>query len=145
MTTATLDNLQFGMSVDISGRVFDIPKTKIELDDWKLRELWCKGIINDLSYIIFALELESKANFNIDSFIRKWECLDLSEQQADDGWKKKNLKLRSVLNTIAILDEKSIISANLTASISQLTLYKQKKGLLGCDFNIKIQQLSLFE
>lgn len=102
----------------------DTPKTKIELDDWKLRELWCKGIINDLSYIIFALELETKANFNIDSFIRKWECLELSEQQADDGWKKKNLKLRSVLNTIAILDE---------------------KGLLGCEFSIKIQQLSLFE
>lgn len=123
MTAATLDNLQVGAAMQRLG-TFDIPKTKIELDDWKLRELWCKGIINDLSYIIFALELESKANFNIDSFVRKWECLELSEQQIDDGWKPKKLKLRSVLNTIAILDE---------------------KGLLGCDFNIKIQQLSLFE
>jgi hypothetical protein len=103
---------------------FDIPKTTIKLDEDKLRELWCKGIINDLSYITFALELESKAAFNIDSFARKWENVDLSEEQADDGWKSKKLKLRTVLNVIGILDE---------------------KGLGCCDFNVKVSQLSLFD
>jgi hypothetical protein len=103
---------------------FDIPKTSIKLDDWKLRELWCKGIINDLSYITFALELESKATFNIDSFARKWENIELSEEQLNDGWKSKKLKIRTVLNVIGILDE---------------------KGLGCCDFNVKVSQLSLFE
>lgn len=103
---------------------FDIPKTTIKLDDWKLRELWCKGIINDLSYITFALELEPKAAFNIDSFARKWENTELSEDQIDDGWKPKKLKLRTVLNVIAVLDE---------------------KGMGCCDFNVKVSQLSLFD
>lgn len=103
---------------------FDIPKTSVKIDEWKLRELWCKGIINDLSYITFALELESKANLNIENFARKWENVELSEEQIDDGWSKKKLKLRSVLNAISILDE---------------------KGLLGCSFNVKVEQLSLFE
>lgn len=103
---------------------FDIPKTNIKLDDWKLRELWCKGIIPDLAYISFALELESKANFNIDSFVRKWENVELSEQQLEDGWKPKKLKLRTVLNTICVLNE---------------------KGVLGCDFQVSVNQLSLFE
>lgn len=103
---------------------FDIPKTKIEIDDWKLRELWCKGVINDLAYISFALELESKAAFNIDSFSRKWENVELSEEQIDDGWKPKKLKVRTILNVIGILDE---------------------RGMMGCDFNIKVSQLSLFD
>lgn len=123
MTTTTLDPLQTNAAIQSLG-TFDIPKSSVKLDDWKLRELWCKGIINDLAYITFALELESKANFNIDSFIRKWENLELSEQQTNDGWKPKKLKLRSVLNAIAILDE---------------------RGYLGCSFNIQVQQLSLFE
>jgi hypothetical protein len=103
---------------------FDIPKSTIILDEWKLRELWCKGIINDLTYITFALELESKAIFNIDSFTRKWENIELSEEQQDDGWKSKKLKLRTVLNVIAALDE---------------------KGMGCCDFNVKVSQLSLFD
>jgi hypothetical protein len=103
---------------------FDIPKTSVKLDDWKLRELWCKGIINDLSYITFALELESKANFNVESFAHKWENIELSDEQIEDGWKPKKLKLRSVLNTIAVLDE---------------------KGYLGCSFNVQVNQLSLFD
>lgn len=103
---------------------FDIPKTSVRLDEWKLRELWCKGIINDLSYITFALELESKAAFNIDSFAQKWENIELSEEQLNDGWKGKKLKLRTVLNVIGILDE---------------------KGLGCCDFTVKVSQLSLFE
>jgi hypothetical protein len=101
----------------------DIPKSTIILDEWKLRELWCKGIINDLAYITFALELESKAAFNIDSFTRKWENAELSEEQQDDGWKPKKLKLRTVLNVIAVLDE---------------------RGMGCCDFNVKVSQLSLF-
>lgn len=107
-----------------SSRTFDIPKTSIKLDEYKLRELWCKGIINDLAYITFALELESKANFSIESFVRKWENVELSEQQADDGWKPKKLKLRAVLNAICALDD---------------------KGFLGCSFNVKVEQLSLFK
>jgi hypothetical protein len=103
---------------------FDIPKSTIILDEWKLRELWCKGIINDLSYITFALELESKAAFNIDSFTQKWENAELSEEQQDDGWKSKKLKLRTVLNVIAALDE---------------------RGMGCCDFSVKVSQLSLFD
>jgi hypothetical protein len=103
---------------------FDIPKSTIILDEWKLREFWCKGIINDLTYITFALELESKAAFNIDSFTQKWENVDLSEEQQGEGWKPKKLKLRTVLNVIGILDE---------------------KGLSCCDFNVKVSQLSLFD
>jgi hypothetical protein len=103
---------------------FDIPKTTIKLDECKLRELWCKGTISDLPYVTFALELESKAAFNIDSFARKWENVDLSEEQMDDGWKSKKLKLRTVLNVIGILNE---------------------KGLGCCDFNVKVSQLSLFD
>jgi hypothetical protein len=103
---------------------FDIPKAIIKLDEYKLRELWCKGIINDISYVTFALELESKAAFNIDSFARKWENVELSGEQLNDGWKSKKLKVRAILNVIGILDE---------------------KGLGCCDFNVKVSQLSLFE
>lgn len=127
MTITELDDLQIGVQVGAvaqCSKTFDIPKTSIDLDDWKLRELWCKGVVNDLSYIVFALELESKANFNIESFVRKWECLDLSKEQTDDGWKPKKLKLRSVLNAICVLDD---------------------KGFLGCNFNVQVQQLSLFK
>jgi hypothetical protein len=118
-----VDELTIGAAINSLG-TFGIPKTKITLDDYKLRELWCKGIINDLSYITFALELESKAIFNIDSFARKWENVELSEEQQKDGWKPKKLKLRNVLNVIAVLDE---------------------KGMGCCDFNVKVSQLSLFD
>ena len=127
MTTATDNRVDFKGQASITVPMamdIDIPKTSIKLDDWKLRELWCKGIINDLSYITFALELESKAAFNIDSFARKWENIELSEGQLDDGWKPKKLKIRTILNVISILDE---------------------KGLGCCDFNVKVSQLSLFE
>lgn len=96
----------------------------ISIDDWKLRELWCKGIINDLTYISFALEFESKTNFNLESFIRKWENIELSENQIDDGWKPKKLNLKTVLNSICVLDD---------------------KGLLDCDFSVQVDRLSLFE
>jgi hypothetical protein len=118
-----LDDLAYNATAQSSG-TFGIPKSTIILDEWKLRELWCKGIINDLSYITFALELESKAAFNIDSFTRKWENVELSEEQQDDGWKNKKLKLRTVLNVIAALDE---------------------RGMGCCDFNVKVSQLSLFD
>jgi hypothetical protein len=118
-----VDKLTLSAAINSLG-AFDIPKTKITLDEWKLRELWCKGIINDLSYITFALELESKAMFNIDSFTRKWENVELSEEQQDDGWKSKKLKLRTVLNVIAALGE---------------------RGMGCCEFNVKVSQLSLFD
>jgi hypothetical protein len=122
-TNLQLNDLAYN-ATDQSSGTFDIPKITISLDEWKLRELWCKGIINDFSYITFALELESKAVFNIDSFTRKWENAELSEEQQDDGWKSKKLKLRTVLNVIAALDE---------------------RGMGCCDFNVKVSQLSLFD
>lgn len=102
---------------------FDIPKTTINLDEWKLRELWCKGIINVLSYVAFAIELESKAAFNINSFTRKWENVELSEEQIKDGWKPKKLKSRTVLNVIGILDEKGMADCDFSAQVNQLSLF----------------------
>jgi hypothetical protein len=122
-TFLQLDELVLNAGIRSLG-TFDIPKSTITLDEWKLRELWCKGIINDLTYITFALDLESKAAFNIDSFTQKWENAELSEEQQDDGWKSKKLRLRTVLNVIATLDA---------------------RGMGCCDFSVRVSQLSLFD
>jgi hypothetical protein len=97
---------------------------RIFIDEFKLRELWCKGIFNDLAYVSFALELRSKSALDILQFSRDWSMEDLSDSQVADGWKTKKLKVRSILNAICILDD---------------------KGAADCDFNAQVNQLSLFD
>jgi hypothetical protein len=97
---------------------------RIFIDEFKLRELWCKGIFSDLAYISFALELQSRPTLDILQFSRDWSMEDLSDSQLADGWKTKKLKVRSILNAICILDD---------------------RGMADCDFNAQVNQLSLFD
>jgi hypothetical protein len=99
-------------------------KPCIEIDDNKLRELWSKGILSDLSYVSFALELHNKSSLDLQQFSRDWSVEDLAEDQILDGWKAKTLKIRAILNAICVLDS---------------------KGLAACDFNAKVTQLGLFD
>lgn len=96
----------------------------IQIDRYKLQELWCKGILPDLSYVTFALELHDRPTLDMQQFSRDWSVEDLADSQIDDGWKPKKLKVRSILNAIAILDD---------------------KGLADCDFSAQVNQLSLFD
>ena len=97
---------------------------RIQIDEYKLRELWSKGILSDLAYVSFALELHNKPTLDILRFSRDWGVEDLAENQIADGWKAKRLKIRSILNAICILDD---------------------KGMADCDFNAQVNQLSLFD
>jgi hypothetical protein len=96
----------------------------ISIDRYKLQELWLNGIIPDLAYVTFALELHSRPTLDIQQFSRDWSVEDLSDAQLESGWKPKKLKIRSILNAICILDS---------------------KGLADCDFSAQVNQLSLFD
>ena len=98
-------------------------ESNVIIDKLKLQELWCKGIVNDLSYITFALQLQSKPNLDMLQFSREWSIEELSDEQSDDGWKAKKLKVRSILNAICILDEKNALICSFNASVSQLSIF----------------------
>jgi hypothetical protein len=99
----------------------DVPT--ISIDKYKLQELWCKGIINDLSFVAFALELHRKPTLDMQQFSREWSVEDLSESERDNGWKPKVLKVRSILNAICILDNKGMADCNFEAQVNQLNLF----------------------
>jgi hypothetical protein len=103
----------------------DLPSSNvIVIEKFKLQELWCKGILNDLSYTAFALELHDKPSLDLQQFSREWTVEDLSESQLDDGWKAKKLKVRSILNAICILDDKGVADCNFSAQVNQLSLFE---------------------
>jgi hypothetical protein len=56
--------------------------------------------------------------------VSEWSVTELSEFQVEEGWKNKLLKARSVLNAICILND---------------------KGFSDVDFDVKVNQLSLFD
>jgi hypothetical protein len=97
---------------------------EIKISEYKLRELWSKGILSDLAYVAFALELQGKPTLDIVRFSYEWSVEDLDEGQILDGWKAKTLKIRSILNAMCVLSD---------------------KGLADCDFGAKVKQLSLFD
>lgn len=116
-----LANLKPGESMTVS------MQPEVTLSECKLRELWNKGILPDLAYISFALEIESnEPNFNAESFARNWSISpeDLTDLDHENGWKAKKLKARSVLNAIGILEEKGFASFNVNVQISQLSLFE---------------------
>lgn len=102
---------------------FNIPKTSIKLDKWKLQLLWLKGIINDLTYVAFALELHDKPMLNLQQFSRDWSVEELSDNQKDEGLKPKILKVRSILNAICVLDAKGMADCDFSAQVNQLSLF----------------------
>lgn len=100
---------------------------EVTLSEGKLRELWNKGILPDLAYISFALEIESNApSFDAELFARTWSISpeELSELDYENGWKPKKLKPRSVLNAIGVMQEKGFGSFNINVQISQLSLFE---------------------
>jgi hypothetical protein len=99
------------------------PVKSISLDEWKIKELWCKGVVNELAYISFALELNDSPSIDIVSFAMIWSVTELSEEQLDDGWKPKKLKPRSVMNAILVLDEKGFTSIDVSVKVNQLSLF----------------------
>lgn len=122
MTTATLDN-----RMDLIPIVIKHPDNEpksIQIDRYKLQEFWLKGIVNDLTYVAFALELHDKPTLDLQQFSRDWSVGELSDNQRDEGLKPKTLKVRSILNAICVLDT---------------------KGMADCDFSAQVNQLSLFE
>jgi hypothetical protein len=122
MKTATDNQIDFQGQSSITVPTDDEPK--IEISEWKLKELWCKGIVNDLTYVAFALQLHDKPTLDMMQFSRDWSIEDLSDDMKDGGWKPKKLKVRSILNAICILDD---------------------RGMADCDFSAQVNQLSLFE
>lgn len=100
-------------------------RPEITLSNTKLRELWSKGILPDLAYVTFALEIDrGEVNFDVDLFAIKWSIApeDLSELDYENGWKPKRLKKRSVLNAICILEEKQL-ATNQTKVAVQLSIF----------------------
>lgn len=108
---------------EIAGTQESIDVPTISIDKYKLQELWCKGIINDLSFVAFALELHRKPTLDMQQFSREWSVEDLSESEKDSGWKPKVLKVRSILNAICILDNKSMADCTFEAQVNQLNLF----------------------
>lgn len=98
-------------------------ESTILIDKYKLQELWCKGIINDLSYVAFALELHDKPTLDMHQFSRDWSIEDLSDSERESGWKPKVLKVRSILNAICILDAKGMADCDFSAQVNQLNLF----------------------
>lgn len=98
---------------------------EITLSESKLRELWSKGILPDLAYTAFALEIERhEANFDVEKFARDWSiaAVELTEFDYENGWKPKKLKKRSILNAICILEEKNL-ATNQTNVQVQLSIF----------------------
>jgi hypothetical protein len=121
MTESTLFQSAFTDIPKTSERPIDAPT--ISIDKYKLQELWCKGIINDLSYVAFALELHDKPTLDMQQFTRAWSVEDLSNSEKESGWKPKVLKVRSILNAICILDTKGMADCNFSAQVNQLSLF----------------------
>lgn len=95
----------------------------IQIDRSKLQEFWLKGIVNDLTYVAFALELHDKPTLDLQQFSRDWSVDELSDSQKDEGLKPKTLKVRSILNAICILDRKGMADCNFSVQVSQLSLF----------------------
>jgi hypothetical protein len=95
----------------------------ISLDEWKIRELWCKGILTDLAYISFALELSVKSNLDVSRFASEWSVTELSDTQREEGQKPKTLKVRSVLNALCVLNDKDLGTTSFSVQVTQLSLF----------------------
>jgi hypothetical protein len=97
---------------------------EITLSESKLRELWNKGVLPDLAYIAFALEIERGNDIDAEVFARNWSVSaeELSEIDYENGWKPKRLKKRSVVNAILILEEKLLLTNQMDIQV-QLNLF----------------------
>jgi hypothetical protein len=100
------------------------PAPSIEITEFKLRELWCKGILSDLAYISFALEFRTSTSLDVSRFASEWSVTELSESQIEDGWKNKLLKVRSVLNALCILNDKNLGDTDFSVKVNQLNLFE---------------------
>lgn len=93
---------------------------KLEISYEFNRELWAKGIINDISYVLFVLKLSKfGGRFNVENFIAN-NCIikeELSEEQLRDGWKAKILNFKTVLAAIVALEEKNFITPDIDINI----------------------------
>ena len=89
------------------------------------RQLWSKGIINDISYVLFVLKLEDfGGKFNVDNFISD-NCItkeELNNEQIADGWKAKMLSFKTVLAAIAVLEEKNFIAPDIDINIELIAI-----------------------
>jgi hypothetical protein len=106
----------------------------ITLSEQKLHELWSKGVLPDMLYVCFALEMTmnepgscnaaAKVAFDVESFTKTWSINkeDLSELDLQEGWKPKTLKRRSVLNAICVLQEKGLACTNINVQVNQMDL-----------------------
>lgn len=121
MTTATDNRIDFKGQPSITVPMDNEPT--IEIGEWKLKELWCKGIVNDVTYVAFALQLHDKPTLDMMQFSRYWSIEDISDDMADGGWKPKKLKVRSILNAICILDDKGMADCDFSAQVNQLSLF----------------------
>lgn len=94
------------------------------ISEYKLKELWSKGVLSDLAYISFALQFNpDRANLDAAQFAREWSLNELGELEIEMGWKPKRLKKRAVLNVIAILEEKGFLISSHNIQLSQLSLF----------------------
>ena len=121
----TLHEMRIGMKPMESQTIPMLNDTEdLSISEYKLRELWSKGILSDLAYISFALQFNpARASLDAAQFAREWSLDELSEFQVEEGWKVKRLKKRAILNAIAILEEKGFLIADTTVSLSQLSLF----------------------
>lgn len=97
---------------------------EITLSESKLRELWNKGVLPDLAYVAFALEIERGNDIEAEVFARNWSVAaeELSEIDYENGWKPKKLKKRSVVNAILVLEEKMLLTNQMDIQV-QLSLF----------------------
>lgn len=89
------------------------------------RELWAKGIINDLSYVLFNLKIGNfDGKFNVEQFISD-TCIikeELNDEQLENGWKAKMLNPKTVLTAITILEEKNFIKPDIDINIQMVEI-----------------------
>ena len=99
----------------------------IKIDSEKLTELWNKGVLNDLAYISFALSFDihpsASTMLDVQDFCNRWSVDDVSEQMVEDGWKKKILKPKTVVNALFILEEKLFTAQKVSVNLVQLSLF----------------------
>jgi hypothetical protein len=95
----------------------------IEITESKIRELWCKGIMPDLTYVSFALEFNNGKSLDVSRFASEWSVTELSESMIQEGWKAKILKVRSVLNAMCVLNDKNYSDTDITVKVNQLSLF----------------------
>ena len=99
----------------------------VKIDSENLTMLWNKGIVGDIAYIAFALSLDIQSKtptaLDVQDFCNRWSVEDVSEQMVEDGWKKKILKPKAVVNALFVLEEKMLITQNINhVNIAQITL-----------------------